>query len=1203
MKQATRAEIQTQGPRSLRASLGLRTFGDTQQFRHRKSLISFMRAAALIASLCVSASVVRGGPQTHTTTTLAVAPGASVAAGIPVTLTATVTFTSSVTSGPVTAGTVVFCNANAVHCEDAAIIATAQLTNTGTATIKVTLGVGTYSIFAAYKADLFPASKSSNEALTVTADADYFSFTSITASAPPSPYTLTGTVAAFGTAPPTGTVTFFDVTSSTVVGAGVLDPATLGFTFVPASGSPVAVGFDPEVAILGDFNNDGKLDLAVAVGVQTPGANTVSVLLGNGDGTFQPKASYAPANFFAAWILAGDFNHDGNLDLAVVISGDGVEGDGTGTVNILLGNGDGTFQPQQTYIVGNRPDSIAMADFNGDGFLDLAVLNSADDNVTVLLGNGDGTFVLEQSCAAEFVPGTHTEGTPTCVTATFPVGNDAVQIATADFNADGKADLVVTNSESGTVSVLLGVGDGTFQSQVTYTVGREVDGIAVADFNGDGIPDLAVTNEADNTVGVLLGIGDGTFQQPQVTYATGLAPLGISVGDFKGNGNADLAVSNVESNTVSVFFNKGDGTGTFQPQVTFPGGGLPLQLVAGDLNGDGLSDLAIVNARQFTGNIFKATILLAAQTETATAAGVVISGTQNVMATYPGDTIRADSQSATIPVGPVATMTSLSCSPNPAFSGQLVTCTATVAPIPTGTDNVDFFNGATSLGIADINSSGVATFTTSSLPLGPSSITAVFSGSAGFATSTSSAVIVNVNAQTVTTTTLVVTPNPAVAGQPVTFTATVTPAPTGAPLGTVSFSNGATLLGSGTVNSSGVATFTTSSLPAGVLSLTATFSSNAGFAGSTSTTQSVTVSAQTVATTTTLSVAPNPATAGQTVTLTATVTPAPTGTPAGSVSFKKGVTLLGTGTVNSSGVATFTTSGLPVGTYGLMASYPGNAGFAASVSSVQSVTVNASAVPTTIMLTSAPNPATAGQPVTFTATVAPTPTGTPLGTVNFFNGATLLGMASLNSAGVATFTISSLPSGTDVITAVFSGNAGSAGSTSTPVDLVINSTFAVTAPTAPITVAAGGMVNINIGVAPVGSSFTNVVTMSATGLPAGATATFNPPSVTPGAAGATTVLRVAFSASAQLAPEPGRNQPFALFGFAAAGLGLFIRKRKRLARSWTMALACAALMCGLLLTPGCGTTGSGAKSQTIVVTVTGTSASAHESAMITLILK
>jgi hypothetical protein len=363
----------------------------------------------------------------------------------------------------------------------------------------------------------------------------------------------------------------------------------------------------------------------------------------------------------------------------------------------------------------------------------------------------------------------------------------------------------------------------------------------------------------------------------------------------------------------------------------------------------------------------------------------------------------------------------------------------------------------------------------------------------------------------------------------------------------------------------------------------------------------VTVNSQ-IVTTTTLNVAPNPAIVGQSVTLTATVAPAPTGTPAGTVTFKKGVTSLGTGTVNSSGVATFTTSTLPAGTYGLSAAYSGNTGFAGSGSAVLSVTVNPQIV-TTTTLTVSPNPALAGQPVTFTVTVAPAPTGTPLGTVNFLNGATSLGMVTLNSAGVATLTVSNIPSGTDVITAVFSGNVASAGSTSAPVSLVINPTFAITAPTMPIAVAAGGSVNVNINVAPVGSSFTSVVTMSATGLPAGATATFNPPTVTPGAAGAATVLTIALAAKAGLVPEPGKNQPFVLFGFAIVGMCAFIRKRKQLVKSWTMALAGAALVCAMLVIPGCGTTGSGSKSQTVVVTVTGTSGAIHESTTITLILK
>lgn len=1196
MKQATGAVIQTQGPRSLDASLQRKTFANTQP-GYRKMASTFARAVALIALLCVYASFAHATAPTQTNTTLAVAPGNSVAAGIPVTLTAHVTFSTGVTSGTVTAGTVLFCNASAARCEDSAILGTAQLTSAGNATAKITLGVGIHSILAAYQADLFPGSVSASQAVTVTPNANYSAFTSIAASGtPPGPYTLAGTVAGFGTTPPTGTVTFSQTSNGMTVGSQALNPATLGFTFLNAFGSPVPVGFEPEISVLGDFNNDGILDIAMA----SNGSQSISILLGNGDGTFQPQTTLLPSTFGALSIAVGDFNRDGNLDLAVVIPGNGQPGAGTGTVNILIGNGNGTFQPPQAYVVGTAPVSIVTADFNSDGFLDLAVLNTGDKDVEVLLGAGDGTFTLEQSCLPFFVPGTHAEGIPTCSTATFPVGNNARQIATGDFNVDGIPDLVVTNSGDATVSVLLGLGDGTFSTGATVAVGPDVSDVAVADFNGDGFPDIAVANQGSNTMTVLLGRGNGTFATPGQTYNAGRAPVGIAVGDFNGDGSMDLVVSNIEDNSVGLFVNKADGTGTFNAQVTFPAGILPIRASVGDLNGDGIPDLVAINAQPIAPGVFGATVLLAAQTETATATAVVISGMQNIVASYPGDAIHAASFSAPVAVGPLPTTTTLSVSPSPAITGQPVTLTATISPVPVGTaGTVQFFDGATSLGTSTVSVLGVATLTTSSLPAGTLSLTAIYSGNAGTLPSTS--VVQNETVETATTTTLTVAPNPASTGQSVTFTAMVTPAPTGTPLGTVNFFNGATLLGSGVVNAVGVATFSTTDLPTGTLSITAVYSGNAGFGASTSTVKSVTVSAQTV-TATALSVAPNPAIAGQAVTFTATVTPAPTGTPSGTVSFHKGIMLLGTATVNSLGVAVFTTSTLTAGTSGFTASYSGNTGFAGSLSAVQSVTINAG-TPTTTTLTTSPNPATAGQAVTLTVTVAPAPTGSPLGTVNFLNGATLLGTATLNSAGVATFTVSSLPSGTDVITAVFSGNAASAGSTSAPVNLVISPAFAITGPTTPITVAAGGMVNVNISVAPLGGSFTNVVSMSDTGLPAGDTATFNPPTVTPGAAGATTVLTIVLAARAQLVPEPGKSQPLVLFGFAAVGMCLFMRKRKQLGKSWAMALACAALVCGMVALPGCGTTSSGPKSQTVVVTVTGTSGLVHESTTITLILK
>jgi hypothetical protein len=190
------------------------------------------------------------------------------------------------------------------------------------------------------------------------------------------------------------------------------------------------------------------------------------VLLGNGDGTFQAAMTYAAGNN-PFCITLGDFNGDGNLDLAVANGN-------SANVSVLLGKGDGTFQPAVNYPTGVFPDGIAAGDFNGDGKLDLAIANNT--NVTVMLGNGDGTFQTGVNYATDF-------------------GSRAV--AVGDFNGDGKVDLAVANyGEStgygGDVSVLLGNGDGTFQKAVNYTAGGTPVSLAVGDFNSDGQPDLAI---------------------------------------------------------------------------------------------------------------------------------------------------------------------------------------------------------------------------------------------------------------------------------------------------------------------------------------------------------------------------------------------------------------------------------------------------------------------------------------------------------------------------------------------------------------------------------------------------------------------------------------------------------------------------------------------------------------------------------------
>ncbi|MGA5822264.1 Ig-like domain-containing protein, partial [Kitasatospora sp. NPDC094028] len=377
--------------------------------------------------------------------------------------------------------------------------------------------------------------------------------------------------------------------------------------------------------------------------------------------------------------------------------------------------------------------------------------------------------------------------------------------------------------------------------------------------------------------------------------------------------------------------------------------------------------------------------------------------------------------------------TALTSAPDPSVFGQPKVLTATVtvaapgAGTPTGT--VSFFDGVTLLGTGTLDATGTATFTSSALGVGIHALTAVYSGDTAFNGSTSP-----VDAQTVntadTTTALTSAPDPSVFGQPKVLTATVTVAAPGAgtPTGTVSFFDGATLLGTGTVVA-GVATFTTTDLAVGTHALTAVYSGDTAFNGSTSPVDTQTVN--TADTTTALTSLPDPSVFGQAKVLTATVTSVD-GIPTGTVSFFDGATLLGTGTVVA-GVATFTTTDLGVGTHALTAVYGGDSAFNGSTSPVDTQTVNTA--DTTTALTSAPDPSVFGQAKVLTATVTATApgAGTPTGTVSFFDGATLLGTATLDATGTGTLTTTDLAVGTHALTAVYSGDTSFNGSTS-PVD-------------------------------------------------------------------------------------------------------------------------------------------------------------------------
>jgi uncharacterized repeat protein (TIGR01451 family) len=342
--------------------------------------------------------------------------------------------------------------------------------------------------------------------------------------------------------------------------------SNINFPSTPSSS--VSVGSGPTGFVTGDFNGDGKIDLAVANSTD----GTVSIFLGNGDGTFTAKP-VVTAGAGANWLVAGDFNEDGKLDLAVANSG-------SDSVSILLGNGNGTFTLHASPATGSSPFAVAAGDFNADGHLDLAVTNSAANTVTILLGNGTGTFAAAASPA---------------------VGNTPQLLVVGDFNEDGKLDIAVANEVSSTVSMLLGNGNGTFQAQTTTAVGGSgfPIGLIPGDFNNDTHLDVAAVNASD--VGILLGNGAGGFTLHANPVAGSFLISGVT-GDFNGDGKLDIVVADEQLGEAFLF--RGNGDGTFLAPITYTTANGTFTASTADFNGDGALDLAFTNNGDASVSIF-----------------------------------------------------------------------------------------------------------------------------------------------------------------------------------------------------------------------------------------------------------------------------------------------------------------------------------------------------------------------------------------------------------------------------------------------------------------------------------------------------------------------------------------------------------------------------------------------------------------------
>jgi hypothetical protein len=773
--------------------------------------------------------------------------------------------------------------------------------------------------------------------------------------------------------------------------------------------------------ISGDFNSDGKADLAIA----QANSNVVTVLLGRGDGSFSAGVNYTVGNG-PSKIVAAALTGSSATDLVSI-------NQFSNTFSVLVGKGDGTFQPSIDFVAGNLPLGVVAGDFNADGKADLAIASSQDQTLTVPLGRGDGTFAATRSYrAADLVSksvaagdlngdgrtdlvvsnycGTDSacssNGTATIFLAnadgsyraasTLALGNGPVAVALADLHGSNKLDLIALNSADKTLSIFAGNGDGTFGNALPYSLSANPRAVLVGDFNGDGKPDLAIASDCglstctqSGSLDIWLGNGDGSLKA-SASYTLGFSPVSIAAADLRSTGHLDLVIANAcgddstckSAGTATLLF--GDGTGKFTQSGEIALGSSPSSIAIGNLSGSGLdlavaergsNQVAVLHADGKGG--FGAPVAYAVGTAPSALAIADINGDGQP------DLAVANSQSSNVSVlygsgsGKLQSAISYPVSANPESLVAIASAGHATSLVTTnGSGAMPMGGGVTPLGGPGATSSNTA---------------------------------------------LTASPTASAVSQPVTLTAVVTGS--GAtPTGSVTFTAGATALtdcnggATDTVNldGTGTAICITQLLPLG------SDTAAASYGGDTTYNVSSGTAAETVAqadTTTTLSTSGSPSAVSTSVTFTATV--AATAPATGSVAYSGNVTF--TDSLSSltctnipvdptTGIALCTTSTMTAGSHTVTATYANDTNYAGSTSN--SVTQNVTPAPTTVAVNSiSPASVTVDEAPVITATVSPSngSVGNFAGSITFYAGGTSIpgcvGVSVNTTSGVATCTV------------------------------------------------------------------------------------------------------------------------------------------------------------------------------------------------------